>query len=513
MDQVAASTAANTEVRSFRDGNLCQLLLAAPPERTAVVSEDGELTYGGLTARALGVANALTIRGARPGDRVVILAPRSPGAAAAYFGALAAGGIAVMLSDQLRPRQIEYVLEHADASFLVVDRAVMDRLARRPDTRARVLDVDTLPTSDSYDPAMVGANEVAQIIYTSGSTGKPKGVTLSHANLWAGTDAVVSYLGISGEDRIAGLLPFSFDYGLNQLLCASATGAALVLERSPIPARIVRTLAEQEVTVVAGVPPLWHQLLQVEALNASGLPALRLMTNSGGRLPLESVLRLRRIQPDVELVLMYGLTEAFRSTFLPPDMVDQKPGSIGRAIPGAEVAVVNSGGRRCAPGEVGEIVHRGPTVALGYWNDPEAEARVFRADPGLRPTSAYSERVVFSGDLGYEDEDGDLYFVGREDTMIKTLSYRVSPDEVSEVLHASGEIVEALITSEPDELRGARIVAYVVLGLDGSRERLKSFAARELPRYMQPARIVVRASLERTASGKHDPVAIAQRQA
>jgi acyl-CoA synthetase (AMP-forming)/AMP-acid ligase II len=204
---------------------------------------------------------------------------------------------------------------------------------------------------------------------------------------------------------------------------------------------------------------------------------------------------------------MFGLTEAFRSSYLHPSRVDRKPGSIGRAIPGAELFVLRPDLTPCAPGEVGELVHRGPTVALGYWNDPEATARVFRPDP-LRPARApASERVVFSGDLVYRDKEGDLFFVGRDDTMIKTLGYRVSPDEVADVLYASGEVVEALVTSEPDERRGARVVAYVVMRRDGSLKRLEEFARRELPRYMQPSRIERRAELRRTPSGKHDLVA------
>jgi acyl-CoA synthetase (AMP-forming)/AMP-acid ligase II len=201
---------------------------------------------------------------------------------------------------------------------------------------------------------------------------------------------------------------------------------------------------------------------------------------------------------------MYGLTEAFRSSYLPADRVDRKPGSIGRAIPGAELLVLREDLTPCAPGEVGQLVHRGPTVALGYWNDPEATARVYRPNP-LRPDGAPdSERVVFSGDLVYRDQEGDLFFVGRDDAMIKTLGYRVSPDEVADVLYASGEVVEALVTSEPDERRGARVVAHVVMRKKGSLERLEEFARRELPRYMQPSRIEQRAELRRTPSGKHD---------
>jgi acyl-CoA synthetase (AMP-forming)/AMP-acid ligase II len=242
----------------------------------------------------------------------------------------------------------------------------------------------------------------------------------------------------------------------------------------------------------------------VSGFTSSALPALRKLTNTGGRLPVEAVRQLRRCQPQAELFLMYGLTEAFRSTYLPPERVDSKPESVGQAIPGAEVIVVDEELSRCEPGAVGELIHRGPTVALGYWNDPDATARVYRPNP-LRPDeSPNAERVVFSGDLVYADTEGDLFFVGRRDTMIKTLGHRVSPDEVADVLYASGEVLEAIVTSEPDELRGSRIVAQVVLAENGDPERLEAFCAAELPRYMQPSRIDVRPSLPRTSSGKFD---------
>jgi acyl-CoA synthetase (AMP-forming)/AMP-acid ligase II len=412
--------------------------------------------------------------------------------------------VAVIVNEQLRPRQIEHILEHSGASVLLASAELLERLPRPLETRARLVDVAEVPPGVNGVPAHRTGCDVALIVYTSGSTGLPKGVTLSHANLWAGMEAVVAYLGITARDRLASLLPLSFDYGLNQLLCAAGTGATLVVERSPVAARIVRAIAEHEVTVLAAVPPLWLQLLEVETFRAASLPALRVLTNSGGRLPTEAVRALRRSQPQAELVLMYGLTEAFRSTYLPPDRVDRKPDSIGQAIPGAEILVLDDDLEPCAPGAVGQLVHRGPTVALGYWDDPEATARVYGPNP-LRPRGAPdAERVVFSGDLVYRDEEGDLFFVGRNDAMIKTLGYRVSPDEVVDVLYASGQVVEALATSEPDEVRGARIVAYVVLRRDGSLERLEGFAARELPRYMRPARIEVRSELRRTASGKHD---------
>jgi amino acid adenylation domain-containing protein len=490
-------------------GNACHILLgtaARNPDGAAIIDGATTLSYRELAERSLAFASRLTEAGVRSGDRVALLLRRNADAAASFFGVLAAGGIAVVVNEQLRPRQIEHILGHSGASVLLASADLIDRLPRPLTTSAALMDVGDVGGTATITPAPRVAGDVAQIVYTSGSTGLPKGVTLSHANLWAGMRAVTSYVGISSIDRIASLLPFSFDYGLNQLLSAAGAGAALVIERSPIPAQIVRRLRQHDVTVLAAVPPLWLQLLDVDEFRTR-LPALRAMTNSGGRLPREAVLSLRASQPHADLFLMYGLTEAFRSTYLRPELVDRKPTSIGQAIPGAEVLVISEELTLCATGEVGELVHRGPTVALGYWDDPAATSRVYRPHPLRPPGSPDTERVVFSGDLVYRDEEGDLFFVGRDDAMIKTLGYRVSPDEVVDVLYASGEIVEAVVASEPDEVRGEAIVAYVVLTKEGRLDRLEEFAAREMPRYMQPSRIETRRELLRTASGKHDAAA------
>ena len=493
-------------------GNAAAMLLASAGERPdapAVVDGGAAVPYGALAERALAVAEALRAAGVEPGDRVALLLRRGPDACAAFFGVLAAGAVAVQVGEQLRPRQVEHILGDSGARALLTGAEVTDRLGRPLETAAQALDVATLPASAAGTAVRRTPGDVAQIVYTSGSTGLPKGVVVSHGNLWAGMEAVSAYLRIGPGDRIASLLPFSFDYGLSQLLCAAANGAALVIERTPVAARIVRTLRTAGVTVLPAVPPLWLQLLAVEDFRASPIPTLRAMTNTGGHLPRDAVRALRSSQPQAELFLMYGLTEAFRSTYLPPERVDAKPNSIGRPIPGAEVMVLREDLTPCAPGETGQLVHRGPTVALGYWNQPEATERVYRPNPLAPPGVPAEERVVFSGDLVYRDEDGDLFFVGRTDRLIKSLGVRVSPDEVADALYASGEVVEAVIASEPDEERGALIVAYVVLAPGGSPERLREYAARELPTYMRPARIEVRDELARTASGKHDAARIA----
>lgn len=491
-------------------GNIAWMLWSAAdaaPDSTALLERGTATNYETLRRRAAGIANGLAARGIGPGDRIAIFLERGLDAAAAFFGVEACGGVAVIVNETLRPRQIEHILKHCAASALVTSDELLQRQPRPIETAAQLLNVSVFPAEGDHEPVGRVGPDYAQIIYTSGSTGLPKGVTITHANLWAGMHAVTSYVKVTSADRIASLLPFSFDYGFNQLMCAVGTGATLVIERSPLPQQIVASLRSQEVTVLPCVPPLWLQLLSAAGFG-SPIPSLRAMTNTGGRIPVDAVRRLRSSQPQAELFLMYGLTEAFRATYLPPSLADEHPDSIGRAIPGSEIYVLREDGTPCDPDEPGELVQRGATVAAGYWNDPETTARVYRPNP-LRPAGApENERVVFSGDLVRRDENGLLYFLGRRDKMIKTLGYRVSPDEVSDVIYASGQVAEVVVGTEPDDPRGDRIVAYVVLAPGGSAEAVDAYCRTELPRYMQPGRIEVRDSLERTSSGKFDVRAV-----
>jgi acyl-coenzyme A synthetase/AMP-(fatty) acid ligase len=289
---------------------------------------------------------------------------------------------------------------------------------------------------------------------------------------------------------------------LNQLLSSIAAGATLLVARFPVAAQSVTMLRDQGVTVLAAVPPLWTQLLCTPTFTGQALPTLRQMQNAGGHLPREVVRRLRIAQPQANLVLQYGLTEVVRSTFLPAEEVDRRPDSIGRAMPGAEIMVLRADLTPSAPGELGELVHRGATVSLGYLNDPEATARTYRPFPFGDP--AATERVVFTGDLVRQDEDGYLYFVSRRDRMIKSLGFRVGPDEIIDSLHASGEVHEAQVTTVDDAQRGERIIAHVVLRSAGRLDTLERFCRTELPRWMQPTRFVVHQKLPKLPNGKHD---------
>jgi amino acid adenylation domain-containing protein len=479
----------------------------AAPDRPAVRDGDLAWTYGALTARASAIADALHAAGLARGDRVGILLPHSADAAAAFYGASAAGAIVTVLNWLYRPRQVEHVLSHAGVAILLTSREWAAQQSRPLEGDVRVVFIEDVPAAGRAGPVDAAGADPAQINYTSGSTGGPKGVVMSHDNLIAGIRTVVDYLGITPDDRIASLLPFSFVYGFNQLNCAIATGASLDIIGAAMAPEIVRSLARQESTVLAGVPPLWMQLLRVADF-AAPIPSLRIVTCAGGRLSPEGVKALRAAQPQAALFLMYGLTEVFRSTYLPPDEVDEHPDSMGRAVPGSAVYVLREDGSLCDDGEVGELVHAGPTVALGYWHDPEATARVFVPNPTADIADPALARAVHSGDLVRRDGSGRLYYVGRRDRMIKTLGFRVSPDEIADVIYASKQVAEAVVTSEPDEQRGERIVAHVVLASGGTLLALRQWCGVELPRHMQPARWDVRESLPRNASGKHDLLAL-----
>ena len=336
---------------------------------------------------------------------------------------------------------------------------------------------------------------------------------LSHRNLLAGSRIVVNYLGITDQDRILSILPFSFDYGLNQLLTAIQQRAVTVLFSFQLGDEIVRAISDHAITGLAGVPTIWAILTKASpSLRKTRLPTLRYITNSGGAVPSETVRRLREMLGDTRIFLMYGLTEAFRSTYLPPEEIDRRPTSIGKAIPECEVFAVKPDGQRARPGEPGILVHRGPTVSLGYWNRPEDTAAVLRQHP-FRTAAQGGEIVCYSGDLVVEDEEGFFSFVGRADAMIKSSGYRISPTEVEEVLMATGAFRQVAVIGLPDPLIGQKIHAVAVPlkteAATGIHDILQT-VSHQLPAFMVPRMIELVDALPTTPNGKLDYPLLAQ---
>jgi acyl-CoA ligase (AMP-forming) (exosortase A-associated) len=350
--------------------------------------------------------------------------------------------------------------------------------------------------------------DIAAILYTSGSTGSPKGVVLSHRNLVAGARSVANYLGNTSDDRVLAVLPLSFDAGLSQLTTAFSVGASAVLMDYLLPRDVIRAVARYRVTGLGAVPPLWNQLVDLD-WPEEAVESLRYITNTGGAMPVATTRALQKALPNTAIFLMYGLTEAFRSTYLPPDQVDIRPESMGKAIPNAEILVVNEQGRECAAGEPGELVHRGALVAMGYWNDPEKTAERFKPSPKQPAEIPINELAVWSGDQVVKDEEGYLYFLSRKDEMIKTSGYRVSPTEVEEVVYSSGLAVGAAALGLPHATLGQAIALIVshqpdVKDPERLRQQISAHCRRELPNFMMPLAVVVRDNLPQNHNGKID---------
>jgi acyl-CoA ligase (AMP-forming) (exosortase A-associated) len=479
--------------------------------KAALIDGSWSLDYGSLAEWAEQFAANLLARGLHRGDRVSMFFDKTPESVVALYGVWSAGGVAVPVNGGLRSRQLEYIVQHSGSKYFASTERKFNTL--QPGILGNITRLEVEPlqkgsTRQATRPSGEEEEELAAILYTSGSTGRPKGVALSHANLCAGVRIVTRYLEIQEDERILSILPFSFDYGLNQLLTTVGQSATLVLHRSPLAGDICRSLTKHEITGLAGVPPLWIQLVQNRSpFSNMSFPQLRYVTNSGGAMPVDVVKALRRVLPNTKIYLMYGLTEAFRSTYLPPEEVDRRPDSIGKSIPECDILILSEGGGLCGPNEIGELVHCGPTVALGYWQDPEATAAKFRPNP-FAPELL--ERVVYSGDLVKKDEEGFFYFVGRRDEMIKSLGYRISPTEVEEVIFESGLVAEVVVKGTPDPVAGQALVVHCIPAIPNtfSVQQLLAYCKKEMPSYMMPKSVAVHTMLPRTPSGKIDRKAV-----
>jgi acyl-CoA ligase (AMP-forming) (exosortase A-associated) len=514
------------------------------PDAIAVSMAGQRQTYAMLWAHTTLLANQLCKAGLQRGDRVGIYLEKRFEAAHAFLAVSLAGGVFVPINPILKPAQVAHILNDCEAAFFMSHGPRLEGLladpawakpsaglhtvfllegatcAPRPATWTETRFVDWpssfLPDEPSRSPMTTGRTEsdLAALFYTSGSTGRPKGVMLTHRNLVAGALSVAHYLENGPDDVLLAALPLSFDAGFSQLSTAFAVGARVELLNYLMPRDILRAVEREKVTGLTAVAPLWVQLSGLDWGKAGA--SLRYFANTGGRLPHESLQRLRAALPQAKPFLMYGLTEAFRATYLDPAQVDQRPDSIGKAIPNAQILVLREDGFPCKPGESGELVQRGPLVAKGYWNDAVRTAERFRPLPEHAIPSpqggGWPEYAVFSGDTVVQDAEGFLYFLGRTDAMIKTSGYRVSPEEIEEALYDTGLVAEAAAFGIPDEQLGHRVGVIVCpktdalsLPADQLKARLRVELKQRLPTYLQPAVLQVHPDpLPRNPNGKLD---------
>jgi acyl-CoA ligase (AMP-forming) (exosortase A-associated) len=496
------------------------------PGGVAVVDGSAEHTYEDLERASNALGAALVESGVEKGDRVGVYMEKSWEAIVAMLAASRVGAAYVNINPLFKPPQVGYVAQDCDVRVMIGDSAKLDDLepgtvagtafyrGERPgeESAGRLEDLaEVLQNADApRTERQVSEIDLLTILYTSGSTGMPKGVATSQRNVVVGAQIVSSYLENSAEDRILSALPLNFDAGMSQFTTSLQVGATLVLQRSRLPGDLSRALRRHEITGVTGVPPLWALLLRsAKAIEAEPLENLRYIANTGGRIPQTNLDELRRLlEPSgTKIYLMYGLTEAFRSTYLPPEEVERGSTCIGKAIPNTEILVINKEGQECAPDEPGELAHRGPTVAMGYWGNEEATRKAYRPNPLAPPELLDVERVVYSGDTVRRDEEGFLYFIGREDAMIKSQGYRLSPEEVENLLIGSGLVHEACAFGVEDPEVGQLVMAAISLK-NGSEnravEKIREHVIKNGPPYMVPKEIFVLDELPKTGSGKID---------
>ena len=492
---------------------LSDLLFQQCDNRTshiALIDGQHRLTYTELIHQTERFAAILQARGVRRGDHIAIYLQRSAESVVALFAVWSLGAVVVIINDVLKNRQVNYIIDHSEASFLITDNRLRTSLTEIPLSADHILTVDTETSTDQqFTPSRVIGADLALIIYTSGSTGMPKGIMLSHNNLISGAHIITDYLHLMQDEIIISLLPFSFDYGLNQLLTALLIGGTLVIQRSILPADICNTLNRERITGMGAVPMVWQQLAGNRSpFIKTQFSHLRYITNTGGRMP-ESITKLfRQAHPHIQIYLMFGLTEAFRSTYLPPDQVDVRPSSIGKAIPNVELLVLNVRGELCKPGEEGELVHRGANIAMGYWRDPENTAKRFRPAPFQQGKGGQTEIAVYSGDYVKTDEEGYIYFIGRKDQMIKSHGMRVSPEEIEDCIFASHMAAHVVAFAVPfDDVKNNIIVALVPSDpLSFLEKDLHLYCKMQMPEYMRPDILWQLESFPLTSSGKPDRV-------
>ena len=496
------------------------------PENTALQYKDIVLNYQQLNDKIIAISNAFIQLGIKRSERIGIYLPKRIETIVSIFSASAADAVFVPINPILKAKQVAYILNDCNVRLLITTHTCFKQLEsilvhcvdllniiiidapQKPIKTLEDINIihwDQLSSNNKELPVNKNIDtDIVAILYTSGSTGQPKGVVLSHRNMVIGANSVASYLDNKSNDRILAVLPFSFDYGLSQLTTAFSVGACVVLMDYLFPNDVIKAVSQYKITGLAAVPPLWIQLAQLE-WSEDAQKSLRYFTNSGGALPVEILTALRKKLTGTLPFLMYGLTEAFRSTYVPPKYIDTHQNSIGIAIPNAEVLVLRQDGTECADNELGELVHRGSLVSMGYWNNPDKTNETFKPIPTLLSEKTISERAVWSGDTVRRDKEGFLYFISRKDDMIKTSGYRVSPNEVEEMVYQSALVKEVIALGVPHPRLGQAII-LLAIPKDNSinEDNLLSFCKKNLPNFMHPAKILFKETLPRNQNGKID---------
>ena len=503
------------------------------PKKTALVNNQQRISYSSLYAQAKYLSRQLKETGIRRQDKIVIFLDNIPEVVISLYGILKSDAVFVILNGALKPRKLSYILNDCSASVLITDTKkakVVSQALSSVNHKVKLLWLGLekgipqklAPVSHSWNEYFADFQDIswsreqgilknassnlidldlATLIYTSGSTGEPKGVMSSHRNVISAAHSIISYLENTPDDIILNVLPLSFDYGLYQVIMSLLFGGTVVLEKSfQYLHTVLSKITTEKATGFPIVPTILAMILRMNNLDQYKLNSLRYISNTGAALPVEHILKFRKTFPDVKVYSMYGLTECKRVSYLPPDEIDRRPASVGKAMPNCEVKIVNENGEAVKKGETGELVIRGSNVMKGYWNAPQLTAKYFRND--INP----GETLLYSGDLFRADDEGYLYFVGRKDDMIKSRGERLSAREIENTLHDMENISEVAVVGVPDEIFGQSIKAFIVVetGKHVTENDVRAFCNSNLESFAMPKYIEFISELPRTPNGKID---------
>ncbi len=496
----------------------------ADNHQPALFYKDQIISYQMLWENCQKFASILINQQLQPNQRVGIYLNKCPQHVEAIFASTLAGGVFVPINPVLKPLQAQYILKHAGAKILITQLSRLTPLSEQltdcddldcillidqpqdltklsPQIAQKCQFIDKINVEMQPYPSRISL-DMAAILYTSGSTGNPKGVVLSHQNLVVGAQSVSHVLKNTATDRILAVLPFSFDYGLSQITTAFQVGASVILMDYLLPRGVIKAIQKYQVTGLAAVPALWQNLATLDWQESKKY--LRYITNSGGAFPENTIDQLAQKLPKTDIFLMYGLTEAFRSTILPAEQRHKRPKSMGKPIPSAELMVINKEGQPCKVNEVGELVHRGQLVSMGYWNNIEKTAIHFKPCPNLPAELPLQEIAVWSGDQVYKDDEDYYYFVGREDDLIKTSGYRVSPTEIELIAMQSNMLEQVAVFGVADQKIGQKIILIAILKESAAQKDFELFCRQQLANYMYPAQFIYQETMPINRNGKID---------
>ena len=495
------------------------------PDKEALICPEGRYLYREIGEKVKEFSDLLLDINVNKSDRVMIFLENSFESVVSIFGILEAVGVFVVINPQIKSKKMEYIINDSGAKILITDRNHLEQIRdvlEKCISLKKVIITDTeeketikvnsrritvtpfyntekLPGRINHTPKIIDV-DLASIIYTSGSTGFPKGVVLTHRNMSSVADSIIEYLENTHEDIIFNVLPLSFDYGLYQVLMAFKFGGTVVLEKSFVfPHHALKRIKEEKATGLPIVPTIANILLRLKDLKKYELSSLRYITNTAQKLPKKTIFGLIEAFPHVRIFSMYGLTECKRVSYLPPEKLKAKPESVGKAMPNTEAFIVDAKGNKITKaGVVGELVVRGSNVMVGYWNNPQDTEKV------IKPGTYLGDRWLFTGDLFEMDEDGDLFFFGREDDMIKTAGEKVSPKEIENVLYDIEDVHEAAVVGVPDEIVGQVIKAVVALrkGSKLTEKNIILHCSKNLEKFMVPKFVEIRQQLPKTSTGK-----------